>query len=487
MTIEPESIIAIVSSALSSLRFFSNKLDFTFLKGIKPFADDETRRLLEGLVFSVTATVFWALTYNRQRIDVLSPEGFISLLVSVLTGPIAAAVWIFNFWQLRNVRAAIRGKLGIPERISEAHFQERRAKFTRFAWVFIVLAIVFPLGVGLLGYTYGLVRPYKTGVVIAQFAGIDTSEQVRFKDSLQIRLEQLKRASDSQARYYGAEVGDFSAAERAAFETNQRFVVWGSIYLEEATDNYSANILIRVRDASRHVDTYSSRGYESTGTTKDEIINHAASDVAAACVWTLGLAQTGFDPSYHSAVEGTQKLAQLASEMIHENSEESKQLSVFLMDIGYQKIFDRLAVSGRNSSEIVRICAGAISSLETSHYQGSQSARNSALARLYYLRAKALEYGSNGENRDAEIHDLKQSIALDPQYPMPHYWLAWIDQHDGGSNDDAAQNCRDFLQKLEVYGRWKEDVRAFFSDEFEEVNRWLGSLTQEPENELRAQ
>lgn len=304
MTLDIESTLAIAFSAISSLRALAptNKhinlaflKDWTFLQ-----IDDDRRNFIEGMLSSIIATIFWSLTYHTQRIDITSPEGFIVFIVSLFSGPFLTMGWSLREWNLRK---------SDKFRMLSLFSWSRPTKALLYYWGLVLVMLASLIGGGA-GYLTGLIRPYENGVVIATFAGLDNQEQVRFKDKLQINLEHLQQASGSAPRYYKGEVADTDSADKAAFDTNQRFVVWGSVYIEERPEKLSADISIRVRDVSQHIETYRSREYSVEGATRSEIIKRITNDLTVAAVWTLGLAEAGWSPTYDSAVQATQILAQ---------------------------------------------------------------------------------------------------------------------------------------------------------------------------------
>jgi hypothetical protein len=468
MTLDIESTLAIVFSAISSLRALApndKHINLAFLKDWKFLPEDDDRRnFIEGMFSSIIATIFWILTYHSQRIDITSPEGFIFFIVSLFSGPFLTIGWSIKEWNLRK-----GDKLRMLSLFSWS--RPERALVYKWGLVIVVLASFFGGGAG---YLTGLVRPYENGVVIATFAGLDEQEQIRFKDKLQINLEHLQQATGTAPRYYGSEVADTDSADKAAFNTNQRFVVWGSVYIEERSDKLLADISIRVRDVSQRIETYSSKEYSVEGTTRSEIIKRVTNDLTVAAVWTLGLAEAGWSPTYDSTVQATQILAQLSSEDIHNNVAETKDLGLLFMDKGFKDLYGRLIKTGIGWQTIADIYDNAISLVEASGYQGLES----GLARLYNYYSAALVDGfDSSESRRTATDYLSQAIELDQQYPMPHYYLAWLSLKPGGSDEDAARNCCEFLRKLEIaYGGLAEDARGCFNKEYNDVNNWLKTL-----------
>lgn len=467
MTLDIESVLAIGFSAVSSLRALApaNKhinlaflKDWTFLQ-----IDDDRRNFIEGMLSSIIATIFWSLTYHTQRIDITSPDGFIVFIISLFSGPFLTMGWSLKEWSLRRSHTS---------RMLSLFSRRRPSKALLYGWGLVLVMVVSFTGGGA-GYLTGLIRPYENGVVIATFTGLDNQEQVRFKDKLQINLEHLQQVSGSAPKYYTGEVADTESADKAAFDSNQRFVVWGSVYIEERPDRLSADISIRVRDASQHIDTYRSREYNVEGTTRSEIIKRIANDLTVTAVWTLGLAEAGWSPTYDSAVQATQILAQLSSDYVHGGVPETENLGFLFMDIGYKDLYGRLTENRTSWQEIADIYDHAISLLESSEYRGSAS----ALARLYnYYSAAFVDGFTSHESRQNAAKYLSKAIELDQRYPMPHYYLAWLSLKPGGSDEDAVQNCCEFLGKFAIaYGGLAEDAQVYFN-EYKDINSWLEIL-----------
>ena len=468
MTLDIEALLAIISSAASSLRMFLPKdkhLNLTFLKDVKFFSDEKTRNLVEGLTSSLIATIFWSLTYHSQRIDFLSPEGFVIVVASIFTGPLALILWSLQGWKQRELS---RPKI---------HRIFKRWPFKASCHQLLLGSLVFMALIGLgFGYVYGLMRPYGNGFVISKFAGLDDHEQTRLKDNLQVNLERLRQFSGSDPRYSGEAV-DIDSAEKVAFDANRRFVIWGSVYIEETSGNLTADISIRVRDLSRHQDTYHPEEYRVAGTTRGEIFNRITGDITVVSVWTLGSATAGYRPTNDSAVNAIQILAQLPSERIHNDVQETKQLGVLLMDMGYKDLFGKIVKTGSSWAEIASIYESAISSSETWKYRGYET----ALARLYYYYANALSNIPDNESHQTALSFLDKSIISDQQYPMPHHLRAWLTLESGGSEEDMIKDLNEFIQKFdEAYGRWAESAQRYFN-EYEEVTDWLEKLQQKVE------
>jgi hypothetical protein len=473
MIFDWQSILAIVSSSASSLRIFlpgSKDISLAFFKDLRFFANENRRVNIEGLFSSIIATIFWGLTYHNQRIDFFSPQGFIVILASIITGPLAILGWSLKEWKFENSPkpknpTLIEAFLAYRKPISPGN------KLIFNILVFLPITASF-VGLGW-GYIYSIfLRPYEDGVVITQFAGMDTSEQIRFKDNIQINLESLQNVTNAAPKYYGKEVADTDSADQAAFESNQRFVVWGSVYIEEISGNISADVSIRIRDASQHVDTYRSSKYRVEGTTRREIIERITSDLTVTATWTLGLAQASWNPTFNSVVKASQILAQLSNEEFHNNIPETRDLSLLLMDIGYEELYWRLVDNRIGWEEIADIYDKTIPSLEVLDQD-----LNSALARLYNYYSAALVDGFNGEESSRiAANNLNKAIHLDPQYAMPHKYLAWLNL-TGGLNEEAAHHCCEFLKKMETeYGAQSEDGKTYFKKECDEVESWLATL-----------
>ena len=440
------SLISLVGSAgvdVPPLDGILGKLPWDFLS---PYRPGLTKKLFSAFF----ACIFWLLFFLHNRVKPLSPDGFTELATATLAGPVMVLAW--SIAGLAGKKIKLVSPRGIGRILSKWLINKRRENNRRrlLKWVTIKGPLVLAAGIfgigGLLGITYGVIRPLENGIVVTCMQGLD---KMAFEDELLLNLEHLENIHGLIPEYYDGEVHDRKMAKEIACIKNQRFIVWGNVRLEENED-FIATVFFRVTDVTEDVDVFSSDNYIVVAPSTTDIVNRVANDCTIITLWALGFASLGWQPTCDSIVRSSQIFAALSDKTLHENVPETKSLGLLLQDIGFLEMKNRLLQNKTTLLKVEESFLTAIAELDP-------TTSKSALAKLHNYYAEFLiESGldSNTMNQKIKGH-LQEVILLDNSYPMPHYNLLWIIQTPDESYEDAVWHACEFLTKTEeIYGQF---------------------------------
>lgn len=395
------------------------------------FLNEDQHRLVVSLISGLFTCGVWVHFFFNNRIEPSSTEGIIALPWAVLAGPIMVLAWA--------ITALFRREVYLSRKVSWNGF-----------WIGILILVIIAGGFSGFGIYLGVTRPLENGVVVAKIEGLDKQ---RFWDELILDLQQVEHVRELDIeldpKYYGWNVTDDDTAKEAARVKNQRFVVWGTLAVEEVSEGFLAKVRTRVFDATQGKETFSPEDYTLIKSTQTEITKRVAKDLTIITVWSLGCAELGWHPTSESVALSSRIFNALSDEYLHDNIREARNLGLLLQDIGFLQIYKRFIQDQVTQTKANEIFNEAIGELG--------DGPKSALARLYNCRAELLidYYGIDDQKtrQEAESH-LRKAIEKDENYPMPYINLAWIILDSDGSEKDVAGYTCDFLKKFEErYGQ----------------------------------